>query len=97
MSTFINGCLIGFLAKDKGLIIVFFSILPHGIFELSAFLFSAAVGLKICREVFKRKEERALLKELRDGFRFLLFVLLPLLFIAALIEAFLIVILPPLL
>jgi len=89
-SAFINGGLLGWFAKEQGLII-FLSIVPHGTFEIPAFLLSTSIGLRLGREVLKRKGDRDLKKELRNGLRVFLAVVLPLLFIAALIESALIV------
>ena len=88
-SPFINGGLLGWFAQEEGLI-VFLAIAPHGMFEIPAFLLSVAIGLKLGREVLKRKGERHLKKELRNGLSFFLAVVLPLLLIAALIESALI-------
>ncbi len=89
-SVILNGGLIGWFAQKEGLI-VFLAIVPHGIFEIPAFLLSAAIGLKLGREVLKRKEERHLKDELLKGLRAYLILVLLLLFIAALIESGLIV------
>jgi uncharacterized membrane protein SpoIIM required for sporulation len=89
-SAFINGGLIGWFAQEEGLI-VFLAIVPHGVFEIPAFLISAAIGLKLGREVLKRKEERHLKEELWNGLRVYLILIIPLLLIAALIESALIV------
>jgi len=89
-SVFINGGLLGWFAKEQGLII-FLAIVPHGMFEIPAFLLSTSIGLRLGREVLKRKGDRHLKKELRNGLRVFLAVVLPLLFIAALIESALIV------
>lgn len=89
-SAFINGGLLGWFAQEEGLM-VFLAIVPHGIFELPAFLLSAAIGLRLGREVLKRKTERHLKKELGDGLKVFVILILPLLLIAALIESVLIV------
>ena len=89
-SVFINGGLLGWFAKEQGLII-FLAIVPHGMFEIPAFLLSTSIGLRLGREVLKRKGDRDLKKELRNGLRVFLILVLPLLFIAALIESALIV------
>jgi stage II sporulation protein M len=89
-SIILNGGLIGWFAQKEGLI-VFLAIVPHGIFEIPAFLLSAAIGLKLGREVLKGKEERHLKDELRKGLRVYLILVLLLLLIAALIESGLIV------
>jgi uncharacterized membrane protein SpoIIM required for sporulation len=88
-SAFINGGLLGWFAQEEGLII-FLAIVPHGIFELPAFLLSAAIGLRLGREVLRRKGERHLKKELGKGLRVFLVLVLPLLIIAAFIESVLI-------
>jgi uncharacterized membrane protein SpoIIM required for sporulation len=88
-SAFINGGLLGWFAQEEGLII-FLAIVPHGIFEIPAFLLSAAIGLRLGREVLKRKSERHLKKELKKGLRVFLVLVLPLLLIAAFIESVLI-------
>jgi len=89
-SAFINGGLLGWFAQEEGLM-VFLAIVPHGIFELPAFLLSAAIGLRLGREVLKRKTERHLKKELGDGLKVFVILILPLLLIAAFIESVLIV------
>jgi len=89
-SVILNGGLIGWFAQKEGLI-VFLAIVPHGMFEIPAFLISAAIGLKLGREVLKRKEERHLKDEFRKGLRAYIILVLLLLFIAAVIESGLIV------
>ena len=89
-SAFINGGLLGWFAQEEGLV-VFLAISPHGIFEIPAFLLSASIGLRLGREVLKRKGERHLKEVLGDGLRVYLILILPLLLIAALIESALIV------
>jgi uncharacterized membrane protein SpoIIM required for sporulation len=51
-----------------------------------------AIGLRLAREVFKRKEERQLKMKLGEGLWVYLILILPLLIVAALIESGLIVI-----
>ena len=95
-STFLNGGLIGWFARKEGLIILF-AIVPHGLFELPAFFISTAIGLKLGREVLKKKGERHLKEELRKGLRVFFTFIILLLVIAALIESALIVLIPLLL
>ncbi|MBE0517209.1 MAG: stage II sporulation protein M [Methanophagales archaeon] len=90
-SAALNGGLLGWFAQEEGLI-VFLAIVPHGMFELPAYLLSAAIGLRLAREVLKRKGERQLKKELKKGFKVYLILIVPLLIIAALIESALIVV-----
>ncbi|MCK4476557.1 MAG: stage II sporulation protein M, partial [Methanophagales archaeon] len=58
-SAVFNGGLIGCLAQKEGLII-FVGILPHGIFEIPALLLSAAIGLRMGREILKNRMMRDL-------------------------------------
>ena len=95
-STFLNGGLIGWFARKEGLTILF-AIVPHGLFELPAFFISTAIGLKLGREVLKKKGERHLKEELRKGLRVFFTFIILLLVIAALIESALIVLIPLLL
>ncbi len=87
---FFNGGFVGWYIQGQNPT-AFLAIVPHGIFELPAFLLSAAIGLRLGREVLKRKGERHLKKELWNGLRMYLILILPLLLIAALIESFSIV------
>ena len=89
-SAVLNGGLLGWFAREEGLI-VFLAIAPHGMFELTAYFFSVAIGLRLAREVFKRKEERQLKMMLGDGLRVYLILIVPLLLVAAFIESGLIV------
>ena len=85
-SVVFNGGLIGCLAQKEGLII-FIGIIPHGIFEIPALLLSAAIGLRMGREVLKNRGERDLEGEIRRGLRGFLVLILGLLLIAAAIES----------
>lgn len=68
-------------------------IMPHGIFELTAFVLAIAAGMNLCREMgrsIKGKKGWGNVKEaLRAGGLFFLKVILPLLFVAALVETYL--------
>jgi stage II sporulation protein M len=90
-SAMINGGLLGWFVHEEGLI-VFGAIAPHGMFELPAYVLSVAIGLRVAREVLKRREERRLKMTLGEGLRVYLTLILPLLILAALIESALIVI-----
>jgi stage II sporulation protein M len=90
-STVINGGLLGWLAYEEGLIVLI-GVVPHGMFELPAYFISVAIGLRMAREALKKKGERQLMVRLREGLRVYLHLIVPLLFIAALIESGLIVI-----
>ncbi|HDS44790.1 MAG TPA: stage II sporulation protein M [Methanomicrobia archaeon] len=90
-STLLNGGLLGWLAHEEGLI-VFLAIVPHGMFELPAYFISLAIGLRLAREALRPKGSRQLKVELGEGLRVYLRLILPLLFVAALVESVLIVI-----
>jgi len=63
-------------------------ILPHGVIEIPCLVLSAAVGLRLgavaWRKLFGRGGE--LTEELADGLRFAVYVILPLTFLAAVVE-----------
>ena len=88
----VNGYLLGFVLRETaavGGIWVIWRLLPHGIFELPAIIFSIGIGMKIGSDLFK--EERDLLKyNFREGLRFFIFVVFPLLLVAGIIEGVLI-------
>jgi len=85
-----NGYLLGFVAnhtvKQEG-ILVLWRLLPHGIFELPAVIMSIGLGFKIGLSIFKPETIK---NNLVEALRFFLFVILPLLIIAAIIEGILI-------
>lgn len=95
MALGINAALIGVLgassiAQGKSLLFLV-SIVPHGLFELPALILAFAMGLYVCGQMTRRskkdKSARSLLDCLALISRFLFLVLVPLLFVAALIEA----------
>lgn len=98
-STFINGGLLGFLAREEG-IVVFLYVLPHGIFEIPAFLLSAAIGLRLSLFLLLRLRARIssevacsgvfLKEEFGKALNAFIRIVLPLLFVAAIIETSLI-------
>lgn len=92
----VNGYVLGFVANNavasEG-VFVLWRLLPHGIFELPAVLISVAVGLRLGMFLFvyrgggKWEEFKNWLK---DAFRVFLFIIVPLLVVAAIIEGILI-------
>jgi stage II sporulation protein M len=89
-SAMINGGLLGWVVHKEGFV-VFGAIAPHGMFELPAYVLSVAIGLRVAREVLKRRKERRLKITLEEGLRVYLILIVPLLIMAALIESALIV------
>ena len=95
LSVFANGLLLGIFAQvvseEISWTFFFLGILPHGIIEIPVLIISSAIGIRIGKvaifRLFSKKE--SLLKELFKALKFFILVLVPLIFIAALIEAFL--------
>ncbi len=85
----IIGVVVGYVANFKGIALSAASIVPHGIFELSAFFIASAMGFMLAESVYNEycgmgdaaKTAKGL------GLKFLTIVI-PLLFAAALIESF---------
>ncbi len=87
----INGYLLGFVAREavvRGGILVMWRLFPHGIFELPAILLSIGIGLKIGTDLFRKNNKLGY--NLREGLRFFVFVIFPLLLVAGIIEGILI-------
>jgi stage II sporulation protein M len=93
LSTLANGYILGFVASrvsDVNGLLVLWRLLPHGIFELPALFISLGLGLKLGTFVFKKDKLKTLKKYLIESFRVFLFIVAPLLIIAAIIEGSLI-------
>ncbi|MFH1238213.1 MAG: stage II sporulation protein M [archaeon] len=87
----VNGYLLGFVARlavARGGILIMWKLFPHGIFELPAILFSIGIGLKIGIDLFRK--DNNLKHNFREGLRFFILVIIPLLLIAGIIEGILI-------
>lgn len=88
-----NGYILGFVAREsvelQGIQILW-RLLPHGIFELPAVFLSTGIGLKIGLDLFKKDWKKKLKHNFKEGARFFVLVVIPLLIIAAVIEGFLI-------
>jgi len=96
--TVVNGYVLGFVANKTVAIegfAILWRLLPHGIFELPAIILSLAVGLKLGMFLFisKNKSLKELWKWIKDAIRVFVFIILPLLAIAGIIEGILIVLL----
>ena len=85
-----NGYLLGFVAfisvKANG-IFVLWRILPHGIFELPAVFISIGLGLRLGFSMFSSKERASFKNYFVNSLRVFLLIVFPLLVIAAIIEA----------
>jgi stage II sporulation protein M len=87
LTVVVNGYLVGFVSREvvsvEG-ISAMWRLVPHGIFELPAIIFSIGLGLKIGMSIFSKK--RAIKYNFKESIRFFVFVVFPLLLIAAIIE-----------
>jgi len=101
----VNGYLVGFVAREAAMtkgIVVLWQLAPHGVFELPAIILSVGVGLRLGSQVVGRGIERlrggaspvvasrTVGYVFREGFRFFVFVVFPLLLIAGIIEGILV-------
>jgi stage II sporulation protein M len=91
----VNGYVLGLVLhasiESRGLPAFFLAIAPHGMIELPAILLGTSTGLMLGVHGIKRafgKEKRPLGAEIARGLRFFSIVIVPLLLLAALIEAF---------
>ncbi len=93
ISSLINGYILGFVAlktvSSEGFLVLW-RLLPHGIFELPAVFISLGMGLKLGTFVFQKKKTECFGDYFWNSFRVFLFVVIPLLVIAAIIEGILI-------
>ncbi|MCX6748262.1 MAG: stage II sporulation protein M [Candidatus Pacearchaeota archaeon] len=93
---FFNGYVLGYVAKlvsDKQGFVVLLKILPHGVFEIPALFLSLSLGLKIGMFIFFGKKKKYLKESFENGFRIFVYVIIPLLLVAGVIEAGLIAVL----
>lgn len=92
----VNGYVLGFVVKEIVAIEgfpVLFRLIPHGIFEIPAVIISIALGLKLGMFLFVHKGKnkgKEFLKWLKDSIKVFVFVIIPLLVIAGIIEGILI-------
>jgi stage II sporulation protein M len=89
----LNGFIIGLaifeLKQLYGLPFALAATLPHGVIEIPMFLLSAAIGIRIGYELMNKIRGRGSVKrELKNGVKFFALRILPLLFLAAVIEVF---------
>ena len=87
---FIIGLVSGLVVSETG-ILSLWRLAPHGIFEISAVVISFGIGLKAGLFVFHKDRWKRLKVYIRDALLVFFLVVLPLLLIAAFIEAGLIV------
>jgi len=93
LASIANGYLVGFvgaMAVEAEGLSTLLRLLPHGIFELPAIFISFGLGLKLGTFVFQDKKVESFKDYLLNSLRVFLFVVIPLLIIAAIIEGMLI-------
>ncbi|MEK6850446.1 MAG: stage II sporulation protein M [Nanoarchaeota archaeon] len=92
-SSIVNGAVLGYVfAKVNALsgISQFWKILPHGIFELPAVFISLGIGLKLGTFIFSKNVGHEVKYRFVNSIKVFLFIIIPLLIVAAVIESFLI-------
>lgn len=89
----INGVLLGYVASRAisfaGLVSLW-RLLPHGFFELPAIFIAIGLGIKFGTSLFHSSPRKTITERFRGSLKVFLYIILPLLFVAALIEATLI-------
>jgi len=91
-----NGYILGFVSSltvaEYG-VFSLWRLLPHGIFELPAIFISLGLGLKLGSFVFQKKKQESFRSFLLNSLRVFLFIVIPLLIIAGIVEGILIALL----
>lgn len=93
ISAIVNGYLLGFVASlsvEYGGFLSLWRLFPHGIFEMPSVFISLGLGLKFGTFIFQKNKAESFRKYLWNSLRVFLFVVIPLLTIAAIIEGILI-------
>ena len=93
LASFSNGIVLGYVMKgvwESYGISEFWRILPHGVFELPAIFLSLALGLRLGMFVFAKNRKKEFLDRLKKSMILFVFLVLPLLIAAAIIEGILI-------
>ncbi|MDI9393894.1 MAG: stage II sporulation protein M [Euryarchaeota archaeon] len=89
-----NGYIVGVIshivAQEKSPLFIVLALLPHGIVELPMVFLSAGIGLRLGQQVFSAfmGKHTEIKIEFKEGLRFYFRWILPLLFLAAIIETF---------
>lgn len=96
LSILVNGYVVGYVsssAVSSSGVSSLLDLLPHGIFELPAIFISFGMGMKFGTFIFYKEKIKAFTKFFIESLRVFIFVILPLLIIAAIIEGNLITLL----
>lgn len=93
IATVFNGYIVGFvsaIAVEQGGFVTLLDLLPHGIFELPAIFISLGLGLKFGTFLFQKNIKKSFGNFFVESLRVFVFIVIPLLIIAAIIEGSLI-------
>ena len=97
LTLLLNGWLIGLLSaaiiQERSVGYLLAGLLPHGIFELPAIFISLGLGLKIGSFIFQKKKIYSFNNYFWSSLRVFIFIVIPLLIAAAIIEGSLIALL----
>ena len=88
-----NGYLLGFVSREvikTESPLILLNLIPHGIFEIPAILLSIGIGIKLGTDIFKKNAMKITKKNIKESLRFFVFVIFPLILLAAIIEGILI-------
>lgn len=94
VSSIVNGYMVGFVSNISVANAGIFSLwrlFPHGIFELPAIFISFGMGIRLGMFLFNKDKIGSLAYYLKNSFRVFIFVVIPLLLLAGIIEGLLIV------
>ncbi len=89
-----NGLILGLVAnevsKQQGIVLVLAALVPHGIIEIPMILISAGLGLRLGYFMYLslRGEKKDMKYELAESLRLYMRLVMPLLFVSAMIETF---------
>ena len=89
LNTIVNGYVLGFIGRKSVEIAgpsILIRLLPHGIFEIPALILSLALGLKLSGWVLAKDKKYYLLHTIKNSLKVFIFIILPLLIIAGIIE-----------
>jgi stage II sporulation protein M len=93
LSIFVNGYVVGYVSSyaiSSTGVISLLNLLPHGIFELPAIFISLGMGVKFGTFLFYKEKMKKFNEFFINSMRVFVFVVLPLLVVAAIIEGILI-------
>ncbi|MFC1800669.1 stage II sporulation protein M [Nanoarchaeota archaeon] len=88
----VNGYFIGAVlnsAVAKTSYFIVWRLIPHGIFEIPAIAIAAAFGIRIGLALFKKDRKKNIVNAYKEGFFVLVYVVIPLLMVAGVIEGIL--------